>query len=76
MNRREKETPFSEKTIKFRPYIVYIYIQGVTGPHRQKIGMVGHAERIIFCEVKCTRKHVVHELCACIKVRAPRTGTN
>ena len=40
------------------------------------IGMIGHAERIIFCEGTCTRKHVVPELCAWIKVRAPRTGTN
>ena len=40
------------------------------------IGMIGHAERIIFCEGTYTRKHLVPELCACIKVRAPRTGTN
>ena len=40
------------------------------------IGMIGHAERIIFCGGTYTRKHVVPELCACINVRAPRTGTN
>ena len=39
------------------------------------IGMIGHAERIIFCEGPYTRKHVVPELCACIKVCAPHTGT-
>ena len=33
--------------------------------------MIGQAERIIFCEGTCTCKHVVPELCACIKVRAP-----
>ena len=26
--------------------------------------MIGHEERIIFCEGTCTRKHVVYELCA------------
>ena len=30
------------------------------------IGMIGHAERIIFCGGTYTRKHVVPELCACI----------
>ena len=34
------------------------------------IGMIGHAERIIFSEGTYTRKHVVAELYACIKVRA------
>ena len=28
------------------------------------IGMIGYAERIIFCGGTCTRKHVVYELCA------------
>ena len=40
----------------------YIYIQGVTGPHRKMVWMIGHAERIIFCEGTYTRKHVVYEL--------------
>ena len=40
------------------------------------IGMIGHAERIIFCEGTYTRKHVVPELCTCIKVRVPHTRTN
>ena len=34
---------------------IYIYIM---------IGMIGHAERIIFCEGTCTRKHIVNELYA------------
>ena len=33
------------------------------------IGMIGYAERIIFCEETYTRKHVVYELCAGEDVR-------
>ena len=40
------------------------------------IRMIGHAERINFCEGTHSRKLVVPGLCACIKVHAPRTGTN
>ena len=39
-------------------------LQGVTGPHRQNDRDDRHAERIIFCEGTCTRKHIIYELCA------------
>ena len=39
------------------------------------IGMIGHADRIIFCEGTYSRKHVVPEICACMKVFA-RKGQN
>ena len=32
MNKTEQETPFSKKTIKFRPHIIYIYIYIYIGP--------------------------------------------
>ena len=32
MNKTEQETPFSEKTIKFKPHIVYIFLALWTVP--------------------------------------------
>ena len=52
------------------------YIQGVTGPHRQNDRDDRPCREDNFCEGTYTRKHVIPELCACIKLRAPRTGTN
>ena len=46
-----------------------IYIQGVTGPHRQSDRDDRPCKGIIFCEGTYTRKHVVYELCAGEAVR-------
>ena len=51
-------------------------IQSVTGPHRQNDRDDRPCREDHFCKETYTRKHVIPELCACIKVRAPRTGTN
>ena len=41
--------------LKIFKFLLNINIHSVTGSHRQKIGMIGHAERIIFCEGTFTR---------------------
>ena len=50
-----------------------IYIQGVAGSHRQNDRLCREDH---FYEETYTRKHVVPESCACLKLRAPHTGTS